>query len=208
MLGRSARRSRGRRRTPPHGCTSGQPSTTSPYPRAPIRAGTAAPCRRICDARAAAGEEACWTSLSPAETAGGLVERALRRRVTSPTARRLPGALVHPHSEQSSERQGLRRGRAENRAAARILSASPHYANPPKRAERVSAVALATGLDDRRGSTYASIEGWVLPDPSTHKPGEHLSLIRRRRELRLRMGADPERSAVAEGARVRAASSP
>ena len=76
MLGRSARRSRGRRRTPPHGCTSGQPSTTSPYPRAPIRAGTAAPCRRICDARAAAGEEACWTSLSPAETAGGLVERA------------------------------------------------------------------------------------------------------------------------------------
>ena len=89
----------------------------------------------------------------------------------------------------------------------RILSASPHYANPPKRAERVSAVALATGLDDRRGSTYASIEGWVLPDPSTHKPGEHLSLIRRRRELRLRMGADPERSAVAEGARVRAASS-
>ena len=42
----------------------------------PIRAGTAAPCRRICDARAAAGEEACWTSLSPAETAGGLVERA------------------------------------------------------------------------------------------------------------------------------------
>ena len=96
------------------------------------------------------------------------------------------GALVHPHSEQSSERQGLRRGRAENRAAARILSASPHYANPPKRAERVSAVALATGLDDRRGSTYASIEGWVHPDPGTHKPGEHLSLIRRRRELRLR----------------------
>jgi len=91
MLGRSAPRSRGRRRTPPHGCTSGQPSTTSPYPRAPIRAGTAAPCRRICDARAAAGEEAFWTSLSPAETAGGLVERALRRRVTSPTARRLPG---------------------------------------------------------------------------------------------------------------------
>ena len=35
------------------------------------------------------------------------------------------GALVHPHSEQSSERQGSRRGRAENRAAARILSASP-----------------------------------------------------------------------------------
>ena len=98
--------------------------------------------------------------------------------------------------------------RAENRAAPRILSAFPHYENPPKRAERVSAVALATGLDDRRGSTYASIEGWVLPDPSTHKPGEHLSLIRRRRELRLRMGADPERSAVAEGARVRAASSP
>jgi len=57
-------------------------------------------------------------------------------------------------------------------------------------------VALATGLDDRRGSTYASIEGWVHPDPGTHTPGEHLSLIRRRRELRLRMGADPERSAV------------
>jgi len=69
-------------------------------------------------------------------------------------------------------------------------------------------VALATGLDDRRGSTYASTEGWVLSDPRTHKPGEYLSLIRRRRELRLRIGADPERSALAEGARVRAASSP
>jgi hypothetical protein len=31
----------------------------------------------------------------------------------------------------------------------------------------------------------------------THKPGD-LSLIRRRRELRLRMSADPERGAVAD----------
>ena len=174
----------------------------------PIRAGTAALCRRICDARAAAGEEACWTSLSPAETAGGLVEAPLRRRVTSPTARRLPWRARSSALRTVELAAGITSWACrEPRRRADPLG-FPHYANPPKRAERVSAVALATGLDDRRGSTYASIEGWVLPAPRTHKPGEHLSLIRRRRELRLRRRADPERSAVAEFARVRAARRP
>jgi hypothetical protein len=159
MLRRSARRSRGRPRTPPHGCTSGQ---SSPLRRThELRHLVAASVmlgRRLAKKRSG---RACL----PRRLRAGSSSAPYGAELHPPRPGVYRGALVRPHSEQSSERQGLRRGRAENRAAARILSASPHYANPPKRAERVSAVALATGLDDRRGSTYASIEGWVCFQP-------------------------------------------
>jgi hypothetical protein len=153
----------------------------------PIRAGTAAPCRRICDARAAAGEEACWTSLSPAESAGGLVERAPRRRVTSPTARRLPGRARSSALWTVELAAGITsRACREPRRRADPLGFPPLRESPETRGASIRRGARHRPGRSSRLDLCLDRGMGVLPAPRTHKPGEHLSLIRRRRELRLR----------------------